>query len=70
MCKVCGQETRIAIFKGGDWCCDDCRKIFQGETTNTDTIVRHLIKRSPNMLTPWEISKHRTIGMRDSSGQA
>jgi len=25
-CKFCGDEIRISIFKGGDWCCDDHRK--------------------------------------------
>lgn len=28
-CQNCGDEIRIAIFKGGDWCCDDCRKALQ-----------------------------------------
>jgi hypothetical protein len=28
-CKACKGEITIAIFKGGDWCCDDCRKKVQ-----------------------------------------
>lgn len=26
MCEVCGQEIKVAIFKGGHWCSERCRK--------------------------------------------
>lgn len=33
VCKNCGDEIRISIFKGGDWCCDDCRKALVAAAT-------------------------------------
>lgn len=31
LCKVCNKPIKIAIFKGGLWCSDKHRKIYQGE---------------------------------------
>jgi hypothetical protein len=31
VCKACGEPIRIQIFKGEDWCSDDCRKKLQKE---------------------------------------
>lgn len=28
-CKNCGNEIKIQIFKGEDWCSDNCRKAIQ-----------------------------------------
>lgn len=25
-CRYCGSEIKVAIFKGGDYCSDNCRK--------------------------------------------
>ena len=25
-CKACGEPIDVTIFRGGDWCSDDCRK--------------------------------------------
>ena len=30
-CQSCGEPIEIIIFNGGKWCCDDCRKVLQGE---------------------------------------
>lgn len=31
VCQACGQEIKISIFRGGDWCCDEHRKKLLGE---------------------------------------
>jgi hypothetical protein len=31
VCKNCGREIRVQIFKGGDWCSGDCRKALLGQ---------------------------------------
>lgn len=31
ICKNCGNEIRVMIFKGGDWCSDYCRKVLLGK---------------------------------------
>jgi ribosomal protein L37AE/L43A len=36
-CKNCGNKIEIAIFKGGDWCSDDCRKALAKKTTTKIT---------------------------------
>lgn len=30
ICLNCGREIRVMIFRGGDWCSDDCRKALLG----------------------------------------
>lgn len=30
-CRNCGNPILIAIFKGGDWCSETCRKILKKE---------------------------------------
>ena len=30
-CSNCGKVIRIAIFKGGLWCSENCRKVLAGE---------------------------------------
>lgn len=30
-CDVCGGVILVSIFKGGPWCSDHCRKIYEGE---------------------------------------
>jgi hypothetical protein len=30
-CKACGNPVRIQIFKGEEWCSDDCRKVILKE---------------------------------------
>lgn len=47
ICKNCGSKIEISIFKGGDWCCDDCRKALND--------VSHLLAfktREPICLNP------------------
>lgn len=31
MCKVCGKLVLIMILRNCDWCCENHRKILQGE---------------------------------------
>lgn len=31
ICKNCGREIRVMIFRGGDWCSDYCRKALLGK---------------------------------------
>jgi len=31
VCKNCGRDIRIMIYRGGDWCSDDCRKVLLGK---------------------------------------
>lgn len=31
ICKNCGGQIMISIFKGGDYCCDDCRKALEAK---------------------------------------
>lgn len=31
ICKNCGREIRVMIFRGGDWCSDHCRKALLGK---------------------------------------
>jgi hypothetical protein len=39
ICLNCGREIRIQIFRGGDWCSDDCRKALLGrEKCSYETI--------------------------------
>ena len=58
MCSECGMPIKSAIFKGTGVCCEWCRKIRDGEITDREQIINHLIKRRPdpmsNGLTPWE----------------
>lgn len=31
ICKHCRKPIKISIFKGGDWCSEDCRKALLGK---------------------------------------
>lgn len=48
-CKNCGNEIKTAIFKGGEWCSDDCRKQLSGETSKpgaqTDAGITNLLQQ-------------------------
>lgn len=48
-CKACGSPIKVAIFKGEDWCSDDCRKVVQHEESKpaaqTDAGITNLLKQ-------------------------
>lgn len=52
-CKNCDNEIGVAIFKGGDWCSDDCRKQLQGEMpkpkAQADAGITNLLSQSEGM---------------------
>lgn len=31
VCKNCGKDIKVMIFRGGDWCSDYCRKVLLGK---------------------------------------
>lgn len=56
-CKVCGRTIGVLIFKAENFCCDMCRKIWNGELRNQEA-VDFLIGVSA-VVTPWE---HAMLG--------
>ena len=63
-CLICGLPIKVQIFKHGrGYCSDDCRKILDGEITDTDKIARMLSEKNSD-ITPWERNKHRKAGMQ------
>ncbi len=31
ICRACGQVTRVTIFRGEGYCCDEHRKVIKGD---------------------------------------
>lgn len=38
-CKFCGGYIRVQIFKGEDWCSDNCRKALQENGRENDRLA-------------------------------
>ena len=55
-CKNCGKEIGVAIFKGGDWCSDDCRKELAGEKSEsraqTDAGITNILNQPNGEVNP------------------
>lgn len=45
-CENCGNEIQVAIFKGGRWCSDDCRKALEkkDDSVKADAGVKEVVE--------------------------
>lgn len=56
ICKNCGRLIHISIFKGGDWCSENCRKAL---------VAREMVQRSRQKCTYEPMWGGDAVGMVD-----